>query len=87
MVQYREGAVDFQRVLDAQQAQLEQQNSLAESRSDIAVNLIALYKALGGGWEVREGQPVVRENAERQMKERTDWGDVLTDPRAQEVTH
>jgi NodT family efflux transporter outer membrane factor (OMF) lipoprotein len=87
MVQYREGAVDYQRVLDAQQAQLEQQNSLAETRSDIAVNLIALYKALGGGWEVREGQPVVRENAERQMKERTDWGDLLTEPRVQEVTH
>ena len=86
IVQYREGAVDFQRVLDAQRALLEQQNALAETRSAIAINLIALYKALGGGWEVREGQPVVRESTERQMKQRTNWGDVLSEPRAPEVT-
>ena len=29
--------------------------------SSVATNLIALYKALGGGWELRQGQPVVPE--------------------------
>ena len=79
LVQYREGAVDYQRVLDAQRSLLQQQNSLAQTRSSVATNLIALYKALGGGWELRQGQPVVPEAARRsEMKERTDWGDMLS---------
>ena len=60
-MQYREGAVDYQRVLDAQRSLLQQQNSLAQTRSSVATNLIALYKALGGGWELRQGEPVVPE--------------------------
>jgi hypothetical protein len=59
LAQYREGAVDYERVLDSQRSLLERENSLAEIRSSIATNLIALYKALGGGWELRQGQPIV----------------------------
>ena len=64
MVQYREGAADFQRVLDAQRSLLQQQNDLAQTASSVATNLIALYKALGGGWELREGQSVVPEQTQ-----------------------
>lgn len=85
MVQYREGAVDFQRVLDAQRSLLVQQNNLTQASSSIATNLVALYKALGGGWEVRQGQPVVREPVQREMEQRTDWGDVVSKPRKQET--
>ena len=85
LIEYREGAVDYQRVLDSQSALLQQQNNLAESRSSIAINLIALYKALGGGWELRKGQPFVSESTQKEMKERTDWGDLLTEPRAPET--
>lgn len=49
-VQYQEGYADFQRVLDAQRALLEQQDNYLLARSDALGNLIALYKALGGGW-------------------------------------
>ena len=79
-VQYREGAVDFQRVLDAQRVLLEQQNALARTRSDIATSMIALYKALGGGWETRAEQPVVNPATEAEMKDRTRWGDLLSEP-------
>lgn len=48
-IQYREGAENFQRPLDAQTRLLTERNRLAETRSTIATNLIALYKALGGG--------------------------------------
>jgi NodT family efflux transporter outer membrane factor (OMF) lipoprotein len=54
VVAYREGATDYQRVLDAQRSLLQQQNNLAQTTSSVATNLIALYKALGGGWEVRQ---------------------------------
>jgi NodT family efflux transporter outer membrane factor (OMF) lipoprotein len=82
---YREGAVDFQRVLDAQRSLLQVQNDLAQTRSTVATSLIALYKALGGGWETRQGQPFISEPTQREMKQRTNWGDMLSQPRSQEV--
>ena len=36
LVQYREGAVDYQRVLDAQRSLLQEQNTLAQTRSSVA---------------------------------------------------
>ncbi|RKG93135.1 efflux transporter outer membrane subunit [Corallococcus terminator] len=87
VVQYREGAVDYQRVLDAQRSLLQQQNNLVQTNSSIATNLVALYKALGGGWEVRRDQPVVPEPMQSEMEKRTDWGDMLSKPRTQEVKH
>lgn len=82
LTQYREGAVDYQRVLDTQRSLLQQENNLAETRSSIATNLIALYKALGGGWESREGQPIVAESTQAAMQQRTDWGRLLPPPPA-----
>jgi NodT family efflux transporter outer membrane factor (OMF) lipoprotein len=79
-IQYREGAVDYQRVLDAQRTLLQEQNTLVTARASIATNLIATYKALGGGWEIREGQPYVPDNVRIEMQERTDWGEHFSDP-------
>ena len=47
---YKEGETDFQNVLDAQRSLLSFQSRLAESKGNVAINLISLYKALGGGW-------------------------------------
>ena len=47
---YRDGLTDFQNVLDAQRSLAGLENALAQSRGQVAVNLVALYKALGGGW-------------------------------------
>lgn len=80
MIQYREGAVDFQRVLDAQRSLLQEQNTLARNHSSIATNLISLYKAMGGGWEVRQGQPVVADTTRIEMENRTNWGDFFSKP-------
>jgi NodT family efflux transporter outer membrane factor (OMF) lipoprotein len=85
LVQYREGATDYQRVLDAQRSLLQEQNTLAQTSSGVATSLVALYKALGGGWELREGQPVVPVETQAEMKQRTWWGEVLSHPRAPET--
>src|SRR5262249_19407860 len=74
LVQYREGAVDFQRVLDAQRSLLQEQNSLARTRSSAATDLIALYKTLGGGWEMSMGQPVVSASTRIEIQHRINWG-------------
>ena len=49
-IQYRSGLTDFQNVLDAQRSLFQQQDQLAASDGQVSRNLIALYKALGGGW-------------------------------------
>jgi NodT family efflux transporter outer membrane factor (OMF) lipoprotein len=51
-MQYENGLVDFQRVLDAQRATLGFEESLAISEAQVTTNLVALYKAVGGGWQV-----------------------------------
>ena len=48
---YRAGLTDFLSVLDAQRELYANEDLLAQSRTAQAVNLIALYKALGGGWQ------------------------------------
>lgn len=50
-VRYREGVQDFLPVLDAERQLSEVENSLAVSETQVLVNLISLYKALGGGWD------------------------------------
>jgi len=54
---YEGGAVDFLEVLDAERTQLEAEDHLAQSRTDAATSLVAVYKALGGCWE---GAPLPR---------------------------
>jgi NodT family efflux transporter outer membrane factor (OMF) lipoprotein len=80
LVQYREGAVDFQRVLDAQRSLLQEQNTLAGTQSSVTTNLIALYKALGGGWETRQGQALIPQEMQDEMQRRTNWGNYLEKP-------
>jgi len=48
---YRSGLGDFLAVLDAQRQLYGNEDLLAESQTAVTTNLIALYKALGGGWE------------------------------------
>ncbi|MBV8879726.1 MAG: efflux transporter outer membrane subunit, partial [Planctomycetaceae bacterium] len=51
---YKKGLTSFIDVLDAQRALYIGQSELARSEADVTLNLVALYKALGGGWESRE---------------------------------
>jgi outer membrane protein TolC len=83
-IQYREGAVDFQRVIDTERALVLNQDRWTSSRGAIVLNLVAMYKALGGGWEIREGHDFISEQNRSEMKGRTNWGDLL-DSNAEEA--
>ena len=48
---YDNGATDFLTVLDAERVLLEAQDQLAQTQTQTATALVAVYKALGGGWE------------------------------------
>jgi NodT family efflux transporter outer membrane factor (OMF) lipoprotein len=49
---YQFGVADFLTVLDAERTLLEAQDRLADSETLTATALVAVYKALGGGWEI-----------------------------------
>ena len=49
------GSGDFFSVLDAERSQLDINAQLAQSETQLLLNLIAIYKALGGGWETHAG--------------------------------
>jgi NodT family efflux transporter outer membrane factor (OMF) lipoprotein len=50
---YVKGLVDFLNVLENQRSLYASENDLAQSQATMASNLVALYKALGGGWEMK----------------------------------
>jgi len=51
--QYENGATDFNRVYTLQLNLAQQQDSLAAAQGNIAAQVVAIYKALGGGWQAR----------------------------------
>lgn len=55
LAQYNEGKTDFNRVLTIEQQLTDQQNQLAASQGSVVQSLVQLYKALGGGWQIRLG--------------------------------
>ncbi len=48
---YNNGVAQFITVLDAERTLLEAEQQSATSETNVAIDLVALYKALGGGWE------------------------------------
>ena len=55
---YKAGIRDFLNVLVSQRALYDSQDALVQSDLAVTTNLVALYKALGGGWEEEVGLEV-----------------------------
>jgi outer membrane protein TolC len=93
--QYRLGAVDFTPVVLFESTLAGQQDQFVVSRGSIALNLIAIYRALGGGWEMRltrDGSPACMQTMPPPGKEDVPAGqgaieaDSLTMPREDKVS-
>jgi NodT family efflux transporter outer membrane factor (OMF) lipoprotein len=78
ILEYMEGTADFTVVLNAEQNLYEAQNNLAIAHGNIPLGLIAAYRALGGGWQIREGNDFVPEARRAEMARRTNWGTWLS---------
>ncbi|HHA18260.1 MAG TPA: TolC family protein [Methylophaga sp.] len=76
-LRYKEGFSDYQRVLDSQQALFRQQQNLVSTRGTSVRSLVALYKALGGGWQDQAELPLISDDSREQMEQRTNWGELL----------
>ena len=57
---YSEGQTDFLSVLDAQRSLFSSEDSLVQSTRDLSTDLIAIYKALGGGWDSSESANIAQ---------------------------
>jgi outer membrane protein TolC len=79
-LQYREGLTDFQRVIDSQRTFFSQQEQLVTSRGNLTQSLIAIYKAMGGGWEQGRSRPVLDDATRETMDRRSDWKGMLSAP-------
>lgn len=77
VLQYRAGLVDFIRLNDAQTRLEQVEDNLVEARARIALGAVRAFRALGGGWEIREGREFIDADTAKRMRERTNWGDVL----------
>ncbi|RRJ83992.1 efflux transporter outer membrane subunit [Aestuariirhabdus litorea] len=81
IAQYQNGAIDFNRVISTLSSDARQQDQLTIAKGNTVTSLVQLYRALGGGWEIREKlNPVelLPEPLRQQMRERTDaWEGVL----------
>ena len=67
LIRYKEGETDYTTVLDVERQQLRVQTSLANARGEVSQSLVALYRALGGGWQIRNGNDIVPEQVKDEM--------------------
>ncbi len=84
LLQYEEGFADYQRVLDSTRALTQKQDQYAQLQGKMATDFISMYKALGGGWQIRLGKDFVPQDVKEKMEERTDWGNLLQNPTPEE---
>ncbi|WP_018969723.1 efflux transporter outer membrane subunit [Rubritalea marina] len=77
MIQYKDGLTDYQRVLDSIRSQTQREDEYANARGTIATDFIAMYKALGGGWEMRDRENAIPGHIRDKMMQRTNWGSFL----------
>jgi outer membrane protein TolC len=73
-IQYQDGLVNFNTVINTLIALASQQDQLAASQGNVATDLVDVYRSIGGGWEIRGNQdPVdlIPAATKEQMRERT----------------
>jgi outer membrane protein TolC len=77
LLQYKAGEVQYTTVLTSEQSQLSIEDSVATTKGSVCLGLVSVYRALGGGWEIREQDDVVSEEVKAEMARRTNWGRIL----------
>ncbi len=79
-IQYKLGTRDFTTVLTAEQNLYTAETDLATAEGNVASGLAAVYKALGGGWQIRDNNEFVPTQTVVEMRARTNWGSLLAPP-------
>jgi NodT family efflux transporter outer membrane factor (OMF) lipoprotein len=75
--QYLLGTRDFTTVLTAEQNLYQAQSNLAIASGNLSTGLASIYRSLGGGWQIRDGNEFVNAATRDEMRRRTNWGKLL----------
>ncbi|HUC71295.1 MAG TPA: efflux transporter outer membrane subunit [Stellaceae bacterium] len=76
-LQYQLGTRDFTTVLTAEQNLYTAQTDLASAEGNVSSGLATVYRALGGGWQIRDDNEFVPAQTVEEMRNRTNWGGLL----------
>ncbi len=76
-LEYQQGTRDFTTVLTAEQNLYQAENNLAMASGNISTGLVSVFRALGGGWQIRDGNGFVNAATSEEMRSRTNWGQLL----------
>jgi NodT family efflux transporter outer membrane factor (OMF) lipoprotein len=80
IIQWNLGTRDFTTVLTAEQNLYAAQNNLAMAEGGVSTGLATVYRALGGGWQIRAENEFVPAATAEEMRARTNWGELLPPP-------
>jgi len=82
-LQYRDGLVPFNTVINTMQSLLRQQELLVSARGNVATGLVDVYRAIGGGWEIRADRDPVEllpAATKEELRSRTKYWDRVLPP-------
>ncbi|MGF1748109.1 TolC family protein [Vibrio cionasavignyae] len=79
MTQYENGQISFERLLSSLEKMTRSEDSYAQIKGNVANQVVALYKSLGGGWQVNSGKPFISNDLVETMTQRSDWGGALSE--------
>ncbi len=77
VIQYNDGLVGYERLLTTVESLTRTQDQYAQIKGNLATNVVLLYKALGGGWQISRGKSYLSTETAKKMKKRIDWGRYL----------
>jgi outer membrane protein TolC len=78
VIRYQEGEMDFNTLITTLASNVQQQDLLAATRGSVSSNLVQVYRALGGGWELRDNRDPVEmlpDSTKNEMRARTNYWD------------
>ena len=80
LLEYQQGTRDYTTVLTSEQNLLTAETDLAVAEGNVPLGVAAVYEALGGGWQIREGNDFVPPATNAEMRARTNWGTCCRPP-------
>lgn len=80
LTQYENGQITFERLLNSVARMTSSEDAYAQVKGNLATQVVALYKSLGGGWEANTGKAFISDDNIKQMNDRTNWGGHLDNP-------
>jgi NodT family efflux transporter outer membrane factor (OMF) lipoprotein len=77
LYRYKCGQTDYTTVLTAEQQLMSVESSLVSTRGNVLLGLVSAYRALGGGWQLREGGDVISAEVKKEMEKTFWWGQMM----------